>query len=141
MDRRSIMLIFEELFENSTRNQLEDHFQIFSDWLDQYGLKDKEASRFMETQLDYCCTRMCRSIMRQLSTSRDIQLKGMIQCLLSSVLPLNHRTGLNISGRFNVQKNNSNIQTFEQVNQELKKLGSFSIRSEEYKLYNNFWSL
>jgi hypothetical protein len=79
--------------------------------------------------------------MRQLSTSRDIQLKGKIQCLLSSVLPLNHRTGLNISGRFNVQKNCSNMQTFEQVNEELKKLGSFTIRPEEYKLYNNFWSL
>lgn len=33
------------------------------------------------------------------------------------------------------------MQTFEQVNEELKKLGSFTIRPEEYKLYNNFWSL
>lgn len=82
LSRTSIILIFEELFENSSRTQLEDHFEIFSDQIKKYGLKDLDSSASMDPKelenLDYFCTRMCRSIMRQLSTSRDIQLKGKI---------------------------------------------------------------
>jgi hypothetical protein len=72
---------------------------------------------------------MCKNIMNRLSTSRDIEFKGKIQSVLSSVLPLTHKSGLNISGRFNVQKNNTGIEQVEGAS------------PEEYKLYKNFWSL
>ena len=67
--------------------------------------------------------------MNRLSTSRDIEFKGKIQSLLSSVLPLTHKSGLNISGRFNIQKNTTGIEHVEGAS------------PEEYKLYKNFWSL
>jgi hypothetical protein len=40
--------------------------------------------------------------MKRLSSGRDIEFKGKILTFLSEVLPLNHKSGLNISGRFNI---------------------------------------
>lgn len=45
------------------------------------------------------------------------------------MLPLTHKSGLNISGRFNVQKNNTGIENIQ------------GDQSQEYKLYKNFWKL
>lgn len=68
--------------------------------------------------------------MNRLSTSRDIEFKGKIQSFLSSVLPLTHKSGLNVSGRFNIQKNNTGIE------QQIE-----GASAQEVKLYKNFWSL
>jgi len=67
--------------------------------------------------------------MNRLSSSRDIEFKGKIQSFLSSVLPLTHKSGLNVSGRFNIHKNNQAAEKVEGAS------------AQEEKLYKNFWSL
>ena len=79
--------------------------------------------------IDFFCTRMCKSIMNRLSSSRDIEFKGKIQSFLSSVLPLTHKSGLNVSGRFNIHKNNQAAEKVEGAS------------AQEENLYKNFWSL
>jgi hypothetical protein len=79
-------------------------------------LKDINVAQGDSQQLmniDFFCTRMCKNIMNRLSTSRDIEFKGKIQSFLSSVLPLTHKSGLNVSGRFNVQKNSQQVEKVE----------------------------
>lgn len=83
--------------------------------------------------MEFYCTRMCKSIMKKLSISRDIQFKGKIQSLLSSILPLNHKSGLNVSGRFSLQRNNFRIESREEIGPR--------VTEAEYKVYKNFWSL
>lgn len=123
-------MIFFDLFENSARSQLEQNFEIFRDQINKYGLKDiNELNSNQLMNIDFFCTRMCKSIMNRLSSSRDIEFKGKIQSFLSSVLPLTHKSGLNVSGRFNIHKNNQAAEKVEGAS------------AQEEKLYKNFWSL
>jgi hypothetical protein len=44
INRVVIINLIEELFENSTRSQLEPNFEIFRDQINRYGLKDPNAA-------------------------------------------------------------------------------------------------
>jgi hypothetical protein len=79
------------------------------------------------------CTRLCKNLMKKLGTAIDITFKSNIQVLLSSLLPLNHKSGLNISGKFSDQKNNLIIEAENEIEGTLDKL--------EYNFYHNFWTL
>lgn len=87
----------------------------------------------MVINMEYYLTRMCKNIMKKLGTTKDTQFKSTIQCLMSSVLPLNHKSGLNISGRFSDQKKNIRIDKRSEVGEE--------VSDKEYAIYNNFWTL
>ena len=76
---------------------------------------------------------MCKNLMKKLSTSKDITFKSRIQNLLSSVLPLNHKSGLNISGKFSDQSKNVIIEARNEINEE--------VTDQEYFKYTNFWTL
>lgn len=130
ISKGDIIYIFLELFENSSRSQLEPNFEIFMEQINKYGLKDKnEGDSQQLLNIDFFCTRMCKSIMNRLSSSRDIEFKGKIQSFLSSVLPLTHKSGLNVSGRFNVLKINQAVDNVEGAS------------AQEANLFRNFWSL
>ena len=151
INREQIILIFEGLFESSARSQLEENFDIFSSQIKKYGLKD--ANSWGDLNIDYFCIRMCKNIMNRLRPCWDPQLRGKIYVLLSSVLPLNHQSGLNVTGRFNEQKDITTIQTLEEINDELQKQEMESGRNredvdhsqgrqvtvQEYQVYKNFW--
>ena len=117
ISREQIILIFEALFESSARSQLEENFDIFANQIKTYGLKDLKAAG--DLNIDYFCIRMCKNIMNRLRPCWDAQLRGKIYVLLSSILPLNHQSGLNVTGRFSEQKDITTIQTLEEINEEL----------------------
>jgi len=98
---------------------LEENFEIFSNQIKKYGLKDSNSAG--DLNIDYFCIRMCKNIMKRLRPCWDPHLRGKIYVLLSSVLPLNHQSGLNVTGRFNNQKDITTIQTLEEINDELQK--------------------
>jgi len=89
----AILFIFEELFERANQENLEAYFELFSKYIDQNGLSEESAVLFSESC--YSCARMCKNIIRRLSSSRDIAFKSRIQRVLSMILPMNHKFGLN----------------------------------------------
>ena len=136
----SIIYLFEELFESSLPTQLESNFQIFSDHVKSYGLKLDEKNS------DFYCIRMCKIIMKKLSESRDITFKNKIHSLFTSILPLNHKSSLNYSGKFSQQSEKLQIQSLEEIEQDLKISGANNdieniVTPYQYKVYSNFWNL
>ena len=136
----SVIYLYEELFESSKPTELEDNFQIFSDYMNDQGLKLLDRAQHM------ICARLCKTIMKKLSESRDINFKYKIHSLFTSILPLNHRSSLNYSGKFSQQSEKIQIQTLEEVEKELENSGANNdtenvITPNQYKTYSNFWNL
>ena len=79
---------------------------------------------------------MCKNLITKLSATTDIQFKSDIQSLLSSLLPLNHKSGLNISGRFSAQYSQIETETKDSATAE-----GTQISDSEFNTYSNFWKL
>lgn len=98
----SQLLIFEELLECSNTTQLKNNFKLFHQHIKDHGLYSKELNLTTNqiNEIELYCSRMCKSLKKKLSSSRDITFKSQIQILLSNILPLCHRSGINLIGRF-----------------------------------------
>ena len=103
IDSVAILFIFEELFERANQENLEAYFELFSKYIEQNGLCEDNTLIFSESCSS--CARMCKNIIRRLSSSRDIAFKSRIQRVLSMILPINHKYGLNRQGKINSNKN------------------------------------
>lgn len=128
------ILLFEELFENSNVEVLKNTgFDLFQDsvltFLTTHQAQNENEQKQM-LNIEFYSTRMCKSLMKKLSTVTNIEFKTKIQCLLSCALPLNHKSGLNISGKFSEQYKSILV---EEKQEELN--------VENYNKYFNFWTL
>jgi hypothetical protein len=65
--------------------------------------------------------------------SRDVTFKSQIQTLQAEILPINHGSGLNRTGRFNTSAEGIRIQTRDQIQEK--------ITDSQYQEYKNFWTL
>ena len=60
------------------------------------------------------CAKICKIIMRKLSVTHDTEFRGRIQQFIASVFPLNHPSGLNKIGNFNVS-NQTQFESLEEI--------------------------
>lgn len=75
--------------------------------------------------------RLCNSVLRRLSKTRDAQFSGQIAMYLARAFPISEKSGLNIRGSFNTE----NITTYEEERNDNE------IDQETHDLYVKFWSI
>ena len=126
----SFILLFEELFECSGTENIDANFTLFETCIKQHKLMQLEKDPKQLINMELYCTMMCKTLMKKLSPTSDITFKSRIQTLLSSILPMNHKSGLNISGRFSDQWSQIVIDPQDE-----------GISKEDYQTYFNFWTL
>lgn len=67
-----------------------------------YSILDNLNERDAQTVFNLCA-RICKSIMKKLSATHDTEFRGRVHKLIASVFPLNHPSGLNKPGNFNLK--------------------------------------
>ncbi|KAL3314976.1 THO complex subunit 1 [Cichlidogyrus casuarinus] len=78
--------------------------------------------------------RMCNDLLRRLSKSQNTVFCGHIQYFLSRLFPIDEKSGLNLMGNFNLEKDVS-------YNNEVDQDDGDSNSSVHFKIYSKFWSL
>lgn len=96
--KHSILNLFEELFEICDfRRGLLIAFNVLESQIDKPGLH-------LDSNIDmFFLIRPCKNLVKQLNNSglkEELPLKTRIKTLLTRIIPLCHRSGLNVSGRF-----------------------------------------
>jgi hypothetical protein len=66
------------------------------------------------------CARICKSIMKKLSATHDTEFRGRVHKLIASVFPLNHPSGLNKPGNFNL-KNVTQFESKEEIKDQIER--------------------
>jgi hypothetical protein len=100
-----VILLFEELFENSSPSQLKDHFQMFMDYVrEQNGLYPPSIDIKQIANIELYTARMCKFLMKKINHNRDSEFKSKVQEVLASLLPLGHPSGVNLPGRISDSK-------------------------------------
>ncbi|KAM3184587.1 hypothetical protein ACTXT7_008057 [Hymenolepis weldensis] len=91
-------LLFSDLVNTKPISEAEDNFQFLEDTIK--ALKD--ASLFGSGR--NVLLRMCNDLLRRLSKSQNTVFCGRIQLFLTSLFPLNEKSGLNFTSNFNIDK-------------------------------------
>jgi len=118
---QTILLLFEDLFENCPEKSIQGLFPLFEKVINQ-GIA-------LEMNELHLCTKICRTIMEKLTVTHDLHFRGILRKFLANTLPLSHQSGLNIRGEFN---NNSTT---------LDPITSENSQKQEGRIYRNFWNL
>lgn len=161
INRYSIIELFVQLFDGcNLKEGLLSSFSVLQDQIYKYGLiMEDHADNLLynadsNPNCEYLMIRLCKSIVKQLKSSGlnfEGEMKTHIKSLLARTIPLCHRSGLNLSGRFSGSVQNARdakralfwIDSSSEGKQDQAKAEEMKRieQTREYKIYQNFWRL
>jgi hypothetical protein len=88
-----ILILFDDLFESSSENGLEQLFILYENLMVKSSFLT-ESDSALTSKLQSMVSRICKTIIKKLSVTHDTSFRGRVQQFIAASCPLTHPSGI-----------------------------------------------